>query len=307
MNAVQSSRLATRAAIASVATACVLGLLKSYAAWATGSVSMLGSLADTLLDLVGSLVTLWGVRLAATPADTDHRFGHGKAEALAALVQVTLIGVSAIGIVWQAARALLGNPHPVAAREGMAVSAAAIVITACLIAFQRHVVRRTGSVAIGADSVHYQSDLAVNAAVIVALALAWAGVPDADAVMGVAIALWLAFGAVRASTHAVDQLMDREWPEEKRRDFLAAAAAIPELAGMHDLRTRSSGSQDFVQFHMFVPPLMTVVEAHEVMDKAEAKLRRTFPSLEILIHLDPEGHVDLASVLPAHIAERSEL
>ena len=307
MNAIESRSLATRAAIASVATAIVLGLVKGWAAWATGSVSMLGSLADTVLDLVGSLVTLWGVRLAMTPADSDHRFGHGKAEALAALVQVAMITVSAVGIVWSAARALLGAPEVAAPIEGIVVSAFAIVMTAALIAYQKHVVKRTGSIAIGADSVHYQSDLVVNVAVVAALGLAALGVRHADPVAGMAIAIWLVLNAARASTTAIDQLMDREWGEEKRADFLDVASRIPELKGMHDLRTRSSGNRDFAQFHMFLPPLMTMVEAHDVMDTVEAKLHRAFPTMEVLIHLDPEGHVDMAGVLPAHIAERPEI
>ncbi|MBU3078043.1 cation diffusion facilitator family transporter [Sphingomonas quercus] len=295
---------ASRAAAASVATALFLLGLKAVAAWRTGSVAMLGSLADTGLDLVASLVTLWGVRVAATPADREHRFGHGKAEALAALFQVALISVSAIGIGWQALSALLGGETSRDAGYGIAVSVVAMLATVLLLGYQRRVIAATGSLAISADNVHYQSDFALNGAVILALVLEqWLGLGGADPVLGVAIALWLMFGAWRAASAAVDQLMDKEWPEEKRRRFLEIAARHPELAGIHDLRTRTAGAQDFVQFHVWVDPQMTVAEAHRVMDEVEARLARDFPGVEILIHVDPEGQEDKEGVLPAAIAE----
>lgn len=285
--------LTAKAALASVATALFLLFLKAYAALQTGSVAMLGSLADTSLDLLASLVTLYGVRVAAAPADRDHRFGHGKAEALAALFQVVLIAVSAIAIGWRAVERLVDGQAGTRAEYGIAVSLIAIAATFALLYYQRRVIRNTGSVAIEADHVHYQSDLLLNLAVILALVLdQYLGLTGADPLFGVAIALWLAWGAWRASIRAIDQLMDKEWPEEKRQRFLAVAARHPELRGIHDLRTRTSGSQDFVQFHVWVDPLMTVADAHKVMDEMEHKLEAEFPGAEILIHLDPEGQVD---------------
>jgi ferrous-iron efflux pump FieF len=239
------------------------------------------------------LVTLFGVRIAAMPADHDHRFGHGKAESLAALIQVGIIGVSAIGIGWRAIERMLVGARTDNAEAGIAVSAIAIVATLALIAYQTSVVRRTGSVAIGTDRLHYQSDLFLNLSVIAALALdQYAGFTGADPLLGLGIALWLLFGAWTASRHAIDQLMDKEWPEERRRAFVAVAARHPDGRGLHDLRTRSSGTQDFAQFHMWVDPEMTMSRAHQVMDEIEAALAREFPGVEILIHLDPEGQVD---------------
>lgn len=285
--------LTASAAIASVAAALTLLLLKGWAAWRTGSVAMLGSLADTALDLLASLVILWGVRIAAAPADREHRFGHGKAEALAALAQVAFIAFSAFGIGWRAVERLVQGAPTAEAEFGIGVSLAAIAVTFLLLWYQRRIIGRTGSVAIAADHVHYQSDLLLNLAVIGALVLdQYLGVTGADPLFGIGIALWLGWGAWRASSRAIDQLMDREWPEEKRRRFLEVAAHHPELKGIHDLRTRTSGSRNFVQFHIWVDPRMTVVEAHDVMDEIEQKLAGEFPGTEILIHLDPEGHVD---------------
>jgi ferrous-iron efflux pump FieF len=285
--------LTKRAAIASVGTAIFLLLLKAFAAWQTGSVAMLGSLADTGLDVVASLVTLFGVRLAATPADFDHRFGHGKAEALAALFQVGIITVSAMLIGWRAIERLSAGEPTAEAEYGIAVSLIAMAATVTLLAYQRRVIARTGSVAIEADHVHYQTDLLLNASVIAALALdQYLGLTGADPVFGIATALWLVWGAARASTRAIDQLMDKEWPEDKRQRFIEVAGRHPELRGLHDLRTRSSGSHDFVQFHIWVDPDMTVAEAHKVMEEIEHKLHSEFPRMDILIHLDPEGQVD---------------
>jgi ferrous-iron efflux pump FieF len=285
--------LATRAALAAVATATFLLLLKGLAAWSTGSVAMLGSLADTGLDLLASLVTLYGVRLAATPADSDHRFGHGKAEALAALFQVALISLSAAAIAWRAVDRLGEPATDTDPTFGILVSVIAIAVTFALLAYQRSVVRRTGSVAILADNIHYQSDVLLNCAVIAALALEQVvGLRGADPVFGIAIAVWLAFGAFKASSNAIDQLMDKEWPEDQRAAFLDIAARQPGLRGIHDFRTRRAGTHDFAQFHMEVDPRLSVFAAHELVEAVEHNIKRAFPKVEVLIHLDPEGHVD---------------
>ncbi len=302
------STLATRAALASIAMALFLLALKIYAAIATGSVAMLGSLADTALDVLASLVTLWGVRLAAQPADANHRFGHGKAESLAALFQVVLIALSAVGILWRAVERLVQGETTAKAEYGIGVSLVAIVATMALLAYQRHVIAKTGSVAIGADHVHYQSDVFLNIAVIAALALdQYAGLRWADPVFGIGIAVALGWGAWRAAGQAIDQLMDKEWPDEKRRTFLDFAATLPALAGLHDLRTRTSGTHDFVQFHVWMDPQMTVAHAHDLIEAAEDALIARFPGTEFLIHLDPEGQVDKEGILPTALAEEAPL
>lgn len=289
----ERASLTRSAAIASITVAIILILLKSWASWRTGSTAMLGSLADSALDLVASLATLVGVWVAAQPADSNHRFGHGKAEAVAALVQVVLIALSAFGIAIRSLTQLLEGARVAAPEEGIGVSLIAIVLTFALLAWQRHVVRRTGSVAIATDHLHYKSDLVLNLAVILALALdAFAGLGWADPVFGLLIAAWLAWGAREASLEVISQLMDEEWPEEKRLAFVAAAAEHPELSNLHDLRTRTSGHRDFVQFHVDMPGDMSVQQAHDILEKVEEDLCRRFPDMELLIHIDPEGHVD---------------
>jgi ferrous-iron efflux pump FieF len=302
----ERAKLTARAALASIAMAIILIAAKSYAAIGTSSMAMLGSLADSGLDLVASLVILLGVRIAAAPADTDHRFGHGKAEALAALVQVILITLSAIFIGFRAVERLASGAETADAELGITVSVVAMVLTAALISYQRHVVKRTGSLAIGTDRLHYSSDLLHNGSVIIALVLEqFAGLTGADAVFGLLIALWLLWGAVTASSHALDQLMDREWPDDLRERFLAAAKEYPELAGLHDFRTRSSGTHYFAQFHVWVPAQWTVRQAHDRLDAVEEALQRRFPGTEILIHVDPEGQTDRETFLPSEITEKA--
>ena len=300
----QRSSLTSRAALASIVMAVLLIGLKTWAALQTSSMAMLGSLADSTLDLVASLVVLLGVCVAAQPADREHRFGHGKAEAVAALVQVIIISISAAFIGFRAIQRILGGAETSDAELGIGVSLVAIVFTFALIGYQRHVVRKTGSVAIATDRLHYASDLMLNASVIVALVLdQYVGIVGADAVFGLLIALWLLWGAWRASSHAFDQLMDKEWPGDLRERFLAATREYPELAGLHDLRTRSSGSHYFAQFHVWVPAEWTVQEAHDRLDRVEEQLQARFPDTEILIHVDPEGQTDRETMLPSEITE----
>lgn len=281
------------AAFASIGVAALLLAIKGWASWRTGSTAMLGSLADTTLDLVASIATLIGVWIAAQPADDKHRFGHGKAEAIAALFQIVLISISALGIASSSIEKFRSGTRVEAAGDGIIVSLLAIGLTVCLIGWQRYVVRRTGSLAISTDSVHYQSDMLLNTAVIAALALdQFAGFTQADPLFGLGIALWLGWGAWTASRDVLDQLMDHEWPEEKKLRFLEVLSRNPDISGVHDLRTRTSGNQDFVQFHVWVDGNMTVREAHRVMDDLEERLMKEFPDTEILIHPDPIGLVD---------------
>ncbi|HCJ80795.1 MAG TPA: divalent metal cation transporter FieF, partial [Erythrobacter sp.] len=206
---------------------------------------------------------------------------------------VMLIALSAFGIAVRAIMQLAAGGPTAAAQEGIAVSLIAIALTFALLSWQRFVMNRTRSLAIQTDHLHYKSDLLLNLAVIAALVLdQYAGFGIADPLFGLAIAGWLAWGAWRGASDAVDDLMDREWPDEKRQAFVEAAARHPELSNLHDLRTRTSGNRDFVQFHVDLPPALTIAAAHAIIDRVEADLLEQFPGTELLIHIDPEGHVD---------------
>jgi ferrous-iron efflux pump FieF len=286
-----------RAALASVAMALFLLGLKGWATMSTGSVAMLGSLADTGLDILASLVTLWGVWLASQPADSEHRFGHGKAEALAAMFQAALIAMSAVAIGWRAVGRLAAPVEPARAELGIGVSLVAIVTTLALVAYQSRIVRRTGSVAIATDSLHYKSDVALNASVIAALALeSFVGLRGADPVFGLGIALWLLWSARNAAKGAIDALMDREWAPARRAALVALFDGHRHAGGIHDVRTRTSGATDFIQFHLWLPPEMTVRAAHDVIEEMEDRVRAAHPGAEVLIHVDPAGHIDKGEI-----------
>jgi ferrous-iron efflux pump FieF len=295
----ETARLMRLATYASVAVASSLILVK-LAAWLyTDSISLLSTLIDSLLDVVASLINLFAVRHALTPADREHRFGHGKAEPLAALGQTAFIAVSGLFLVFQAGHRLF-DPRPVLHSEvGIAVMVVAIVVTFALTRFQAYVVRKTGSVAIKADSLHYLGDILVNAAVIAALLLgSQLGWTLADPLFGLAIAAYIMFNAWQIARGSLDMLMDRELPEAERARIRDIALANPNVLDLHDLRTRSSGRRTFIQVHVEMDGNMTLYSAHTVADEVEAALREAFPGAEVMIHQDPhgleEGHAPFA-------------
>ena len=280
-------RLAT---YASVGTASVLIAVKLVAWLYTDSVSLLSTLIDSILDVFASIVNLLAVRHALQPADREHRFGHGKAEPLAALAQATFISGSALFLVFEAGSRLFA-PAPLANTGfGIGVMIFAIAATFALTRFQAYVVRKTGSIAIKADSLHYLSDLLVNASVVVALLLvSQLGWIWADAIFGLGIAAYILVNAWQIARGAYDMLMDRELPEEERRQIKEIVMAHPEVIDLHDLRTRASGRDTFIQIHLELDGALTLLRSHEIADEVEARLLEAFPGAEVLIHQDPHG------------------
>ena len=286
----QAARLMRLATYASVGTASVLIAVK-LAAWLyTDSVSLLSTLIDSILDVFASIVNLLAVRHALQPADREHRFGHGKAEPLAALAQATFISGSALFLVFEAGSRLFA-PAPLANTGfGIGVMIFAIAATFALTRFQAYVVRKTGSIAIKADSLHYLSDLLVNASVVVALLLvSQLGWIWADAIFGLGIAAYILVNAWQIARGAYDMLMDRELPEEERRQIKEIVMAHPEVIDLHDLRTRASGRDTFIQIHLELDGALTLLRSHEIADEVEARLLEAFPGAEVLIHQDPHG------------------
>lgn len=285
-----SDALRRWATYASVGVAATLILAKLGAYLATGSVSLLSSLIDSSTDLLASLVTLFGVRAALRPPDRAHRFGHGKAEALAALAQAAFVTGSAMFLAVEAVNRLV-HPQPVAESQiGIGVMVLSIVLTAVLIAFQRHVVRATGSVAIGADRLHYSGDLLMNGAVIAALVLTrvtgWVLV---DPLFALAIAAFLIHGASGIVAQALDVLMDRELPQADRDRVESIVMAHGAARGLHDLRSRNAGTHVFIELHLELDSDLTLSRAHDITDQIEHRLRDAFPNAEVLIHQEPAG------------------
>jgi ferrous-iron efflux pump FieF len=300
-----ANRLRRAATYASVAVALLL-IAAKFAAWlATGSVAILSSLIDSLLDALASLVNLVAVRHAMTPADREHRFGHGKAEPLAVLGQSAFITGSALLLLAEAARRLI-SPTPVHnAPIGIAVTLFSIAATIGLVSYQRHVVRRTGSIAIGADELHYRSDLVLNGSVIAALVLgSWLGLPVLDPLFGAAIGLWIVWSAARLARLALTQLMDRELSDDERERIREIAQSHPDVVAAHDLRTRVAGPTAFIQIHIEMDGELSLSQAHRISDEVEARLRASYPGAEIIIHQDPEGIEEPRASFPRRAAAR---
>ena len=292
----QSARLARAATYASVGVAGSLIVVK-FGAWLlTDSVSLLSTLIDSLLDIAASLVNLVAVRHALTPADREHRFGHGKAEALAALAQATFITGSALFLLFEAISRLF-NPQPIAyGNVGIGVMIFSIIATFALVRFQAFVVARTKSLTIKADSLHYLGDLLVNAAVILALVLSGEfGITIADPIFGLAIGLYILRTAWKIARGSYDMLMDRELPDEERAKITKFVLAQPEVRSLHDLRSRASGPQTFIQMHIELDGAMSLFAAHEVAERIERELIARFSPAEVIIHQDPVMEADKLS------------
>ncbi len=283
----RNARLLRSVTLASTLTALTLISVKLVTWLWTGSVSILASLVDSVMDAIASLINLGAVRYSLVPADAEHRFGHGKAESLAGLAQAAFIAGSALFLVLHAVDRIL-HPAPVQhTAAGIAVILFSIVLTLALLAFQRHVIRRTGSVAIRADALHYATDLLSGIGVIAALLLAHVGFPVFDPVLAIAIAGYILYGAWRIGRDALDHLMDRELDDEFRERIRRLALEHGEVRGIHELRTRQAGQVSFIQLHLEMEPTLTLAEAHAIADQVEAEIRSALPGSDVIIHQDP--------------------
>jgi len=280
-------KLATYAAVGMASTLIVV----KFAAWLmTDSVSLLSTLIDSLLDVAASTVNLLAVRHALEPADEEHRFGHGKAESLAGLAQSAFISGSAVFLLLQAGERLF-NPSPVHnTMIGYGVMVFSIVATLALVGFQKYVAKRTQSLAIAADSAHYTMDILVNISVIVALFLASElGWQLADPLFAIAISFYILHGAYEIGIEAYHVLMDRELPDEDRDKIRTLALKHPQVISMHDLRTRQSGPDVFIQMHLEMSAEMSLIEAHDIAEDVMHRVEAAYPRAEVLIHQDPAG------------------
>jgi ferrous-iron efflux pump FieF len=283
----RAGRLLRLATYASVTTAAVLIAGKLAAALLTGSVSVLASLVDSMMDAAASLINLLAVHYSLQPPDREHRFGHGKAEPLAGLAQAAFIAGSAVFLILHAVDRLL-HPQPMQdALVGIGALLLSIVATMALLGFQHYVIRRTHSTAIRADALHYATDLLTNTATILALALAMLGWPLADPVFAIGIALYILYSAGHIGHEAIQLLMDHELPPEVHARVKEIARSHARVCGIHDVRTRRSGQTYFIQLHLMLDDQMPLVEAHQIADEVEAAIVAAFPNAEVLIHEDP--------------------
>jgi ferrous-iron efflux pump FieF len=288
----ERGRLLRQATNASVATAVSLAVAKLVAWRSTGSVAILASMVDSTMDAGASLLTAFAVRYALKPADDDHRFGHGKSEALAGLAQAVLITASAAFLVDHAIDRML-HPRPLGAiATGVVVMSGSMAATLALVLFQRRVVRETGSTAIKGDALHYLSDLLTNASTVAALLLATLGWTRLDPIFGIGIAASTVYGALHIGWSTFEVLMDRELPVEVQERIRGIALAHSEVVGLHDLRTRQSGPTALIQFHLEMDGRISLHDAHRISDEVETAIREALPGADVVIHEDPAGVVE---------------
>lgn len=281
------SRWVTLASTAAVVTATLLILGKLIAWLMTDSSSLLASLTDSFMDVSASIINLLAIRYALAPADEEHRFGHGKAESLAGLIQSAFISGSALLLMMHGISSMLNQVPVVRLEAGIWVSAGSILLTLLLVSFQSLVIRKTNSVAIKADMLHYRSDLLLNAGVLLALVLAGQGWYWADGLFAILIGLFLVWGAAHIGYESVQALLDRQLPEEEQARIMALCCAVEGVHGVHDLRTRQSGPTRFVQLHLELDDQLPLVKAHQIADEAELAVRQSFERMEVIIHMDP--------------------
>ncbi|MDF3023255.1 MAG: fieF [Alphaproteobacteria bacterium] len=290
------------AVVASISVAGLLVITKLFAFFTTNSVSLLSSLMDSSFDAMASIVTMMSIIHAATPADAEHRFGHGKAESLAALAQAVFVFGSAVFLILESVRRFI---TPMAVQDpavGINVMIFSIVMTALLLVFQAYVMRRTKSVAVSADNLHYRGDLLMNLGVFAALAASYySSWPYFDPIIASVISVSLLVGAYSIARDSFDILMDKELPDSDREKILALASAHPMVESAHDLRTRSTGERIFIEFHIEVDGKLSVERAHDITEELEKKIYDAFPTSEVLIHQEPAGieHHRIDDVIPA--------
>ena len=281
------------ASYASVAVACVLIIIKLFAWQMTGALSLQASLIDSLLDGLASLLNMVAIRQALRPPDAEHRFGHGKIEAIGALAQSIFIFGSAGWLLYEAVNRFV-HPYPLEKAEmGLWVMGFSIVLTLGLVLYQKAVFKRTNSIAIHADSIHYQSDLFINIGVIIALlGSTFEGMVFLDPLIGAGIAAYILYTAWKVAAQSFDILIDREFSQEERQKIICLVLSHPQVLGYHDLRTRSSGTQKFIQIHLEMDGNLTLKAVHKISHEVILKIHQAFPYTEVLIHEDPSGEID---------------
>ncbi len=294
----RQERLLKLAATASVLVAITLVVIKSLAWAKTGSVAMLGSLLDSVLDTVAAFINMYFIRTAMRPADSEHRFGHGKAEPIGGMFQAMIIGGSAMFLIAESVRRLINPEFPVNSDLGISIMLVSSVMVAGLVLVQRYVVKRTGSIVVAADALHGFGDIAINLGVILALVLsAQLNSPLIDPIIAILLAGILIRGAWSIGKSAIEQLMDTEFSAQERANIRHIARQHPRVNDIHDLRTRRAGISAFIQFHLEMDGNMNLKDAHAIADEIEQCVLVEFPNAEVLIHQDPLGIEDVDSFL----------
>lgn len=282
--------MALLAGAASIATVFILIVLKAYAAYQTGSASVLASLIDSIVDASVSLMTFLAINISLKPADDNHRHGHGKVEGLAALFQAAFITGAGFFLLLESGGRFIHGNMPESSSIAILIMSISIVLSIFLVMVQNYALRFAPSLAVEADRAHYSSDIIVGIGVIGVLIALQRGAPIwIDPAFAVLVALYLAFTAFQIAQKGIDMLLDRELPGAAREIITKKVLSHKYVMGMHDLRTSKSGMKVFISFDIELDPSLLLYNAHEIVREVEYELLIEFPNAEILIHADPHG------------------
>jgi len=282
--------LVRSASIASLLVASTLIVLKYYGWVTTTSVSLLASLADSLIDFLASVFVFVAISYSMLPADAKHRFGYGKSEGLAAFIQSLLIGISGIYVCFEAIKRLLNPSQINQPSTAIWIILVSIVLTLALVMYQKYVVKKSKSIAIESDRYHYLTDTYINLSVLFSIAITgWTQFVFIDALVGLLISGVILYTSVTLLKKSFKILLDQEIQSDDRDRIREIALDHPKVLGFHDLRTRDTGRNYIIQFHLELDPNMSLLESHEITDEVTDNVLKLYPDSELIIHTDPLG------------------
>ncbi|QJC36364.1 cation diffusion facilitator family transporter [Enterobacteriaceae endosymbiont of Donacia simplex] len=281
------NKLIKKATNLAILLSLTLLTLKLLAWWQTKSISMLAACVDSLVDITSSSINLLIIYYSLQPADVEHTFGHGKAEALSALTQSIFICITAIFLFLNSLK-YISHPtkiyYPVI---GILVIIISFFLTLILVLFQKKVIAKTNSQATHADMMHYESDILINSAILLALILNYFNIKQADSLIALIISIFIFYNAFKVGYKAIQSLLDRSLPENEKKIIIDLITSWPKVKGAHQLKTRQSGPTRFIQLHLVLEDNLPLLESHSIAKKIENALNKKFPYSDIIIHQDP--------------------
>lgn len=278
-----------RAAGVSITAAICLASIKLIIALASGSMAILASAVDSLLDIIMSGVNFVAIRHAEQPADECHPFGHGKFETMATLFQALVITASGCFIIFEATRRLYNGVELQKLDQGVAILAISAVVSWLVARYLMKVAKATDSSALEADALHFSMDIYTNLALLAGLILIrWFDIPWLDSALSILVGLYILFEAMRLVRHSMSDVLDQELPSEMQQEIRALIEKHQgSLGSYHDLRTRRAGSRKIMDFHLEVCKHMSVEDAHNIADRLEQQIEKSIIGADVTIHIEP--------------------
>jgi len=291
-----------RATVVSSSVATLLVVIKIVLGFASGSVAVLASAIDSLLDMLVSLFNFFAIKKAEENPDEEYQYGKAKIQAIAAVIEGTVITISGLYIIYEAIKKLSNKSLTTLLTPSMVAMTFSIIITYVLVRYLLKVAAETDNLVIKADALHYKTDLWSNAAVLLSLGLVYVtGIDAIDALFGLGIGLYIIYSAYEIIQEGIEILLDRALDGEIVAKIGEIISNHPEVTSYHWLKTRTDGSTNFIEFHMVLRPNMLLLEAHRIADEVEDQIRLLNKKRRWIIspHFDPydDEHVNEAMLL----------